>query len=203
MEYAKANVYDVKDTLVFATGNPNKLREIRGMIGDRYLLKGLEDIGCTEEIPETSDTLQGNALLKAQYVKDKFSLDCFAEDTGLEVDALEGDPGVYSARYAGEQKDPERNMDKLLANLRNFPNRKARFRTVVALLLNGEVHYFEGIVNGRIAKERKGNTGFGYDPIFIPKGYDRSFAEMDQSEKNQISHRAIATRKLQAFLQQR
>lgn len=189
-------------TLVFATGNSNKLKEVRALIGHMYDIKGLKDIGCTEDIPETSDTIEGNALLKARYVREHYQLDCFSEDTGLEVDALAGAPGIYSARFAGPQKDANDNMDLLLQKLAGQPHRDAQFRTVVALMLAGKEYTFEGIIRGEIATERHGDQGFGYDPLFIPEGYNQSFAQMDQQVKNEISHRGRAIRKLQAFLEQ-
>jgi len=189
--------------LVFATGNPNKVREVRELIGEEYELKSLEDIGCTEEIPETQPTLEGNALQKARYVKENYGLDCFSEDTGLEIDALNGEPGVFTARYAGDAKDPQANMDKALNLLQEKTDRSAQFRTVVALILNGEEHLFEGVARGTIAESKQGEKGFGYDPIFIPKGHEQSFAQMDADLKNSLSHRGEAIRKLQVFLQQK
>ena len=187
--------------LVFATNNPNKLKEIRQIIGDRFNILSLEDIKCFEEIDETADTLEGNALIKAQYIKDKYGFDCFADDTGLEVEALDNAPGVYSARYAGEEKDPKQNMKKLIAELSGKDNRKARFRTVIALILNGETELFEGIVEGRITEQESGNEGFGYDPIFVPEDYTVTFAEMSSADKNKISHRGRAVEKLINHLQ--
>lgn len=192
-----------KPTLVFATGNPNKLAEVNQLIGHRFEVHGLKDIGCTEDIPETQDTIAGNAWQKARYVKEHYGLDCFAEDTGLEVDALDGAPGVFSARYAGPQKNAEDNMQLLLKNLRGVADRSARFRTVIALILNGAEHTFKGVAAGRIATERHdGDQGFGYDPLFFPEGYDRSFAQMPASAKNEISHRGRAVRQLVRFLNQ-
>lgn len=187
-------------TLVFATNNAHKLQEVRQMLGDRFDIKSLADIGCDVDIPETADTLQGNALQKACFVKKRFGLDCFADDTGLECVALDGAPGIYSARYAGENHDSEANMRKLLDNLKEKKDRRAQFRTVIALLYHGEEHFFEGIVRGRIIDERKGTEGFGYDPIFIPEGYDTTFAEMTAEEKNSISHRGRAVARLVDFL---
>ena len=187
--------------LVFATNNPNKLKEIRQIIGDRFNILSLEDIKCFEEIDETADTLEGNALIKAQYIKDKYGFDCFADDTGLEVEALDNAPGVYSARYAGEEKDPKQNMKKLIAELSGKDNRKARFRTVIALILNGETELFEGIVEGRITEQESGNEGFGYDPIFVSEDYTVTFAEMSSADKNKISHRERAVAKLINHLQ--
>lgn len=188
--------------IVFATNNQHKLSEIRQILGNRVEVLSLQDIGCDVDIPETGTTLEENALQKAQYIYDHYHLDVFADDTGLEVDALDGAPGVYSARYAGgEGHDSEANMTKLLKELNGVDNRKARFRTVIALIQQGEVHEFEGIVNGEIIRERRGGEGFGYDPIFRPDGYELTFAELGTDIKNQISHRSRATKKLCAFLQ--
>ncbi|MFK8103909.1 MAG: non-canonical purine NTP diphosphatase [Saprospiraceae bacterium] len=187
--------------LVFATGNPNKVKEVMILLGDRFEIKSLKDLGCHEDIPETSDTFAGNALLKAQYVKTHYQQDCFSEDTGLEVESLQGEPGVYSARYAGADRDAQQNMDLVLQRLQNQPNRKAQFRTVIALIWEGETYLFEGIVKGTIALTKSGSEGFGYDPIFVPEGYDKCFAEMTTAEKNVISHRGRAMKKLLAFLQ--
>lgn len=186
--------------LVFATHNPNKLREVQELLGEQIELLSLNDLSLFDEIPETAATLEGNALLKAQYVLKKKGYDVFADDTGLEVTALNGDPGVYSARYAGPQKDASDNMNKLLSQLEGVSDRSARFRTVIALLSGGEEHVFEGIVEGEIAMKKSGAEGFGYDPIFLPKGSNRTFAEMNSSEKNQISHRGRAVEKLVVFL---
>lgn len=187
--------------IVFATNNKHKLDEIRKILSDKFEIVSLRDIGCDVDIPETGDTLEDNALMKAKYVKKHFGLDCFADDTGLEVDALNGAPGVHSARYAdGTDHDSNANMDKLLRELGNNNNRKARFRTVIALLFNGDTHLFDGIVNGHIIYERHGTEGFGYDPIFVPEGYEQSFAELGMEIKNQISHRARAVNKLATFL---
>ncbi len=186
--------------LIFATNNLHKLSEVQSLISDNFIVKSLKQIGCNEDIPETAPTLEGNAFLKAQYVFDKYSKNCFADDTGLEIEALDGRPGVFSARYATDWHDFEANIDKVLDELKNRKNRKARFRTVIALILNGSVHYFEGIVNGEIITERKGIKGFGYDPVFLPDGYDKTFAEMPLDEKNNISHRARAVKKLVSFL---
>lgn len=187
-------------TLIFATSNPNKVKEVKEILGNEYQVKSLVDIGCHEEIPETAPTLEGNALQKARYVKERYGLDCFSEDTGLEVTALNGAPGVYTARYGGPEKDPNQNMSKLLHELKNKSDRSARFRTAMALIIGNEEHVFEGIAPGVIAKERSGAEGFGYDPIFIPDGYDISFAEMGKSEKNKLSHRAKALEKMIRFL---
>jgi non-canonical purine NTP pyrophosphatase, rdgB/HAM1 family len=186
--------------IVFATNNQHKLSEIRQILGGRVEVLSLNDIGCNVDIPETGSTLEENALQKAQYVYDHYHIDCFADDTGLEVDALNGAPGVYSARYAGDGHDSEANMTKLLNELEENNNRSARFRTVIALIQQGEVHEFEGIVNGQIIRERRGGEGFGYDPIFQPDGYDQTFAELGLDIKNQISHRARATRKFAEYL---
>ena len=189
----------MKTKLVFATNNAHKLEEVRAILGNDYEVLSLADINLHEDIPETAGTLEGNALQKAQYVKQHFWLDCFADDTGLEVDALNGEPGVYSARYAGEGHDSEANMSKLLLKMNKKRNRKARFRTIVALIQGEDIHLFEGIVNGTIIKERRGEGGFGYDPIFLPEGYSQTLAEIGE-EKNKISHRARAIAKLADFL---
>lgn len=185
---------------VFATNNIHKLEEVEAIIGKKIEIFSLKDIGCVADIPETSDTLEGNALQKARFIYEKYHKDCFADDTGLEVEALGGAPGVYSARYAGEAHNSEANMRKLLVELEGVENRKARFRTVFALILNGKEHLFEGIVNGEITKTRRGMSGFGYDPIFVPDGYTQTFAEMGDALKNKISHRAIGVQKLCKFL---
>lgn len=189
--------------LVFATGNPNKLREVRAMLkGDILELVNLKDIGCTEDIPETQPTIEGNAIQKASYVKEKYGYDCFAEDTGLEIEALDGRPGVFSARYAGPAKDAQANMSLVLEQLKGKANRKARFKTVIALILENNTHTFEGIINGHIANAPTGDGGFGYDPIFIPEGFDVSFAEMQPDQKNRISHRAKAMEAFVDFMNQ-
>ena len=185
--------------VIFATSNPNKVREVNEML-PHLSIKSLKDIGCMEEVPETTATIHGNALQKARYVSEKYKVDCFSEDTGLEVEALNGEPGVDTAHYAGPQRSAKANMALLLTNLEGKGNRKARFRTVVALILNGKEHQFEGVVNGTIAPQKMGDGGFGYDPIFIPDGYHISFAEMDKYEKNKISHRGRAIKKLMQFL---
>ena len=189
--------------LVFATNNKHKLQEVRDIVGDRVEVLSLSDINCNDDIPETADTLQGNALIKARYIYEKYGVDCFADDTGLEVEALDGAPGVYSARYAGEECDSEANMKKLLHNLTDKNNRNAQFRTVIALIINGEEKLFNGIVKGVIATEKMGTSGFGYDPIFIPEGFSESFAQMDASMKNSISHRYRATEELSKFLKEK
>ena len=186
--------------LVFATNNQHKLKEIQHILGNRIELLGLKDIGCNEDIPETCPTLEGNASQKAFYIYNKYGHNCFADDTGLEIEALNGEPGVYSARYAGEEKSAEANMGKVLLEMREIKNRKARFRTVISLVIDGEEILFEGIVNGEIRTDKRGDEGFGYDPIFQPDGYLETFAEMDLNEKNKISHRALAVQKLVTFL---
>ena len=189
-------------TIVFATNNLHKLEEVRDIVSGGINIVSLSEIGCHDDIPETADTLEGNALQKARYVNERFGYDCFADDTGLEVEALNGEPGVRSARYAGDAHDSNANMDKLLSALEGQPNRKARFRTVIALIMNGDEERFEGIIDGRIIDERRGNTGFGYDPVFIPDGFNETFAELGADIKNKISHRAIATCKLAEWLSQ-
>lgn len=190
----------MKKKFVFATGNAHKLEEVTAILGDKIELLSMKDINCHADIPETADTLEGNALLKARYIFENYNLDCFADDTGLEVEALNGAPGVYSARYAGDAHNSEANMKKLLQDMEGIENRKARFRTVFALIINGKEHLFEGIVKGEITKYRKGSSGFGYDPVFIPEGYTQTYAEMGNELKNKISHRALATDKLCNFL---
>ena len=188
--------------LVFKTNNKHKLEEIRAMVADSIQIVGLNEIGCHEEIDETESTLEGNAKIKSDYVFDKFGLNCFADDTGLEVEALGGAPGVYSARYAGDNATFQDNVDKLLDAMRDSDNRKARFRTVISLKLGDRQHFFEGICEGEITREMKGVQGFGYDPIFKPKGSELTFAEMNMEEKGRISHRGKATEKLITFLNQ-
>ncbi|SFC27242.1 XTP/dITP diphosphohydrolase [Parapedobacter composti] len=188
--------------LVFATNNAHKLEEVQAMVGDNIRLLTLADIGCTEDIPETGDTFEANASQKSAYLKERYGYDCFADDSGLEVEALNNEPGVYSARYSGT-RDMEKNIDLLLSKLGNHPNRKARFRTVISLRLGREEFLFEGAVEGVIGYGRQGTGGFGYDPLFTPNGYDQTFAEMTAAEKNAISHRAIAVEKLTAFLKVR
>ncbi len=193
--------------IIFATGNAHKAVEAQKALGDTFTLIMPKELGLTEEIPENGDTLQANAIEKAEYLWKKFGKNCFADDTGLEVDALGGAPGVYSARYAGPEKGSEANMTKLLAELeaveaeKGEVSRAARFRTVVALVLDGELHLFNGVLEGRIAKERSGNEGFGYDPVFIPDNYSKTLAEISLEEKNAISHRGKAMRALAEFLQ--
>lgn len=186
--------------LVFATNNLHKLSEIKAIIGSQIQILSLNDIGFNEDIPETAATLEGNASLKSRTIYEKFGIDCFADDTGLEVEVLNGQPGVYSARYAGPENDANKNTAKLLNELKPTMNRKAQFRTVISLILNGQEYFFEGIVQGKISREKRGNEGFGYDPVFIPDGYQKSFAELSAKEKNTISHRARATQKLCEFL---
>lgn len=186
--------------LVFASNNLNKIKEIQGILNGSIQLLSLEDIGCHEEIPETADTIEGNAILKANYVAEKYGYDCFADDTGLEVTALNGEPGVYSARYAGEQRNADDNMNKLLKALADKEDRSAQFKTVIALNLKGEQHLFTGIIKGNIISDKTGNQGFGYDPVFQPENYTETFAELASDIKNKISHRAKATYQLIDFL---
>lgn len=186
--------------LVFSTNNSNKIKEINHLSGDKFHLLSLKDIQCFEEIPETQTSIEGNASQKAFYVYEKYHYNCFADDTGLEIEALNGKPGVLSARYAGESKNASDNMNKILAEMKGIKNREARFKTVISLVISGKETQFEGIVNGIILNEKRGGQGFGYDPIFQPEGSIRSFAEMDISEKNQISHRARAVSKLVEYL---
>lgn len=186
--------------LVFASNNKNKIKEIQLLLPQTIQLLSLEDINCFEDIPETADTIEGNAILKANYVTDKFGYNCFADDTGLEITALNGAPGVYSARYAGEQKDANDNMDKVLVNLNDKTNRSAQFKTVIALNLNGKQTLFTGIIKGKISEEKIGSNGFGYDPIFVAEGYTKTFAELTIEEKSTISHRGLAVAQLIDFL---
>lgn len=186
--------------LVFATGNPHKISEVHDLLGGQFEVRGLPDIGCPTDLPETSPTIPGNALQKARYVHENYGVDCFSEDTGLEIEALGGEPGVLSARYAGEGKNAEDNMNLVLQKLAGLENRKARFYTVIALILNGEEHLFEGIAEGAIRHEKSGEGGFGYDPIFQPTGFGLTFAELTKAEKNAVSHRGQAVRKLVKFL---
>ena len=190
----------MKKKFVFATNNAHKLEEVTAILGNKIELLSMKDINCHADIPETADTLEGNALLKARYIFENYQLDCFADDTGLEVEALNGAPGVYSARYAGDAHNSEANMKKLLQDMEGIENRKAQFRTVFALIINGKEHLFDGIVKGVITKHRHGTSGFGYDPVFIPEGYTQTYAEMGNELKNKISHRALATNKLCNFL---
>lgn len=190
----------MKKKLVVATNNAHKLEEIAAILGDEMELFSLKDINCHADIPETADTLEGNARQKAMYIYENYGMDCFADDTGLEVDALNGAPGVFSARYAGDGHDSEANMQKLLKELKGNENRKAQFRTAICLIMEGKEYLFEGIVKGAIIEEKRGGAGFGYDPIFVPEGYDQTFAELGNDIKNTISHRARAVEKLCKFL---
>lgn len=192
-----------KHQLVFATNNKHKLDEISRLANLNFNIVGLDDLGFSGDVPEDYETLEENALQKARFIHERFEVDCFADDTGLEIDALDGRPGVYSARYAGPQCNPEDNMNKVLAEMQNQKNRTARFRTVIALVLDGDNYFFEGIMEGIIITEKRGQHGFGYDPIFQPKGYNLTFAQMDQPTKNGISHRAKATAMLIEFLKER
>lgn len=187
--------------LVFATNNKHKLNELQAILGTRFKLLSLKDIGCFEDIPEEQPTLEGNARQKSMYIFQKYNISCFADDTGLEIDALNGEPGVYSARYAGEEKNADANMNKVLDKMAKINNRKARFRTVISLVINGIEKQFEGIVEGKIINEKKGASGFGYDPIFQPEGFEKTFAEMNLEDKNKISHRGRAVEKLVSYLQ--
>ena len=193
----------MKKKLVFATNNAHKLSEVRDMAGDSFEILSLDDIGCHADIPETADTFKGNALMKAEFVKSNYGFDCFADDSGLEVEVLGGAPGVHSARYATDGHDHKANIAKLLKEMDGKSNRRARFRTVIALIADGQTHYFEGEVRGVITTAEHGSNGFGYDPVFMPDGYDRTFAEMSNDEKNSISHRARAVAQLTAFLKTR
>lgn len=189
--------------LCFATNNQHKLDEVNLLLGNSFKVVSLEAIGCTEELPEEQDTLEGNSLQKAKYVYNKFNINCFADDTGLEVETLGGAPGVYSARFAGEQRNSEDNMSLLLKKLSNQSNRKARFRTVITLILDNQTYQFEAIANGEILKSKRGVKGFGYDPLFLPEGMNKSMAELTPAEKNAISHRGEAIRKLVTFLRKK
>lgn len=186
--------------LVFASNNLHKIEEIQNLLPSSVQILSLKDINCLEEIPETADTIEGNAILKANYVTEKYGYNCFADDSGLEIDFLNGAPGVYSARFAGEQKNNQNNIDKVLSELKDVDNRKANFKTVIALNLNKQQHLFTGIINGDITTTQKGNQGFGYDPIFQPTNYDITFAEMNPQEKSAISHRGLAVKQLLEFL---
>lgn len=186
--------------LCLATNNRHKIEELQAILGNKFELVTLEEIGCFDEIPETQPTMEGNSLQKAQYVYDNFGVNCFADDSGLEVDALGGEPGVYSARYAGEERSHAKNIEKLLTNLKGVEDRSAQFRAVVTLIIDGEINQFEGIIRGKIIDELRGNGGFGYDPVFVPEGFDRTFAEMTMDEKNPISHRGRSVAKLVEFL---
>lgn len=186
--------------IVFASNNQNKIKEIKNQLPSEIELVSLEDIGCFEDIPETADTIEGNAILKANYVTERYNIPCFADDTGLEIESLNNEPGVYSARYAGEHRDSNDNMDKVLEKLMDIENRKAQFKTVIALNLNNKQYLFTGIVKGNIGTEKVGNDGFGYDPIFTPENHSITFAEMDLNQKNEISHRGRAVKQLIEFL---
>jgi len=186
--------------LVFATNNHHKIREIQQILGYEFNLLCLQDIGHFEDVPENSPTIEANSMEKADFIYRKYLRNCFADDTGLEIEALGGRPGVYSARYAGEEKNMEKNIDKVLLELKDHTNRKARFKTIISLILNGEKHQFSGLIYGKILEERRGKGGFGYDPVFLPDGYNQSFAQMDAELKNKISHRGIAVQKLAEFL---
>lgn len=190
----------MKRKLVFATNNPHKLSEVSAILGDKIELLSLKQIGCDVDIPETADTLEGNARLKATFINHNYRLDVFADDTGLEIEALNNQPGVYSARYAGTDKDSKANMRKVLHELQGVENRKARFRTAISLILDGHEYLFEGIIHGHIIEEERGQAGFGYDPIFVPHGYNQTFAQLGDDVKNTISHRALAVNKLAEFL---
>lgn len=185
--------------LIFATNNAHKLEEVQAIIGDKFILKSLTDIGCNDDIPETGITFQENAQQKTDYLLERFKVNCFGDDSGLEIDALDGEPGVYSARYSGS-RDMVQNIDLVLERLNGVESRTARFKTVISLYLDGKQYFFEGAIEGRIIEDRRGDGGFGYDPIFIPAGYSRTFAEMSAAEKNLISHRAIAVSKMAEFL---
>ncbi|MBX9186483.1 non-canonical purine NTP diphosphatase [Bacteroides sp. K03] len=190
----------MKRKLVFATNNLHKLEEVSAILGNQIELLSLNDINCHTDIPETADTLEGNALLKSRFIYENYGMNCFADDTGLEVEALEGAPGIYSARYAGDGHNSEANMIKLLDNLKEKKNRKAQFRTAISLIIDGKEYLFEGIIKGEIGIIKKGDSGFGYDPIFVPEGYNETFAELGSDIKNKISHRALAINKLCEFL---
>lgn len=191
----------MKQQIIFATHNQNKCKEINALIGDKYKVITLDEIGISEEIPENGNTFKDNALQKASYLHDKINCDCFADDSGLIVEALNGEPGVYSARYAGEPCDMKKNITKLLNNLAGLTNRKAKFHTTIALIINDKTIFFEGSISGKIIEKECGENGFGYDPIFVPDGYNQTFAELSNEEKNSISHRAIAVKKLIKYLQ--
>ena len=190
----------MKRKLVFATNNLHKLEEVSAILGNQIELLSLNDINCHIDIPETADTLEGNALLKSRFIYENYGMNCFADDTGLEFEALEGAPGVYSARYAGDGHNSEANMIKLLDNLKEKKNRKAQFRTAISLIIDEKEYLFEGIIKGEIGTIKKGDSGFGYDPIFVPEGYNETFAELGSDIKNKISHRALAINKLCEFL---
>jgi len=191
---------DKRLSLVFATNNQHKLEELQAILGNEFLLLSLNDIGCTDDIPEEQPTLEGNASQKSFFVYNKFGKNCFADDTGLEIEALGGEPGVYSARYAGDEKSAAANIEKVLQKMAKIKNRKARFRTVISLVIDGVEKQFEGVVDGEILTEKRGNVGFGYDPVFQPEGFSKSFAEMELADKNKISHRGRAVEKLVNYL---
>lgn len=186
--------------IVFATNNAHKLQEVSEILEDKIQIMNLKDIHCDEEIPETSDTIEGNAYQKANYIYEHYHVDCFADDTGLEVEALNGAPGVYSARYAGPQHNSKDNIRKLLTDMQDIENRTAQFRTAIVLILDGKIHLFEGTIKGTIIRSERGSGGFGYDSVFVPDGFEKTFAELGEEIKNKISHRAIATKKLVKFL---
>ena len=186
--------------IVFATNNAHKLQEVSEILEDKIQIMNLKDIHCDEEIPETSDTIEGNAYQKANYIYEHYHVDCFADDTGLEVEALNGAPGVYSARYAGPQHNSKDNIRKLLTDMQDIENRNAQFRTAIVLILDGKIHLFEGNIKGTIIRSERGSGGFGYDSVFVPDGFEKTFAELGEEIKNKISHRAIATKKLVKFL---
>lgn len=190
----------MKRSLVFATNNRHKLDEVRDVVGDDFEILSLKDIGCNEDIAETGTTLEENALIKVRYIKEKYGYDCFGDDTGLEVEILNGAPGVYSARYAGDGHDAKANMERLLREMKGKMNRKAAFRSVIALISDNKEYLFEGRINGQIIENERGTAGFGYDPIFQPEGYENTFAKLGNDIKNQISHRALAVKKLCQFL---
>ncbi len=191
----------LKKTLCLATNNAHKVEELQLLLGDRFEIKTLKDIGCFEDIEETEATIEGNSKLKAQYVFDKYGVDCVADDSGLEVDALGGEPGVYSARYAGEHGNHQKNMDKLLENLHSHTDKSAQFISVLTLITQTEIKQFKGIVRGKIIDTKRGNMGFGYDPIFVPDGFDTTFAEMTTEQKNPISHRGKAVELFKEYIQ--
>jgi XTP/dITP diphosphohydrolase len=186
--------------LIFATSNQNKVLEIQKILPKKFNIKSLKDLNYFEDVPENETTIEGNAIFKAKYIYEKFNINVFADDTGLEVEALNGEPGVHSARYAGTTRNSEKNIKKLLKNLKKIKNRNARFKTVIALIIDNKLHIFSGIVEGYILDSPKGNNGFGYDPIFCPNGFDKSFAELTLKEKNLISHRSLAMKKLIDFI---
>ena len=188
--------------LVFATNNQHKIEEIQSLLGNDFVVKGLKDIGCDVDIPETANTFEGNALQKAQFVYEHYKVPCFSDDTGLEIEALNGEPGVYSARYAGEEKNSEKNMQKVLEKLQGVTNRQAQFRTVIAYVDGKNNYFFEGVVRGTILDHKRGDKGFGYDPIFVPEGRTETFAELDMAVKNSMSHRGRAMEKFIAFFNQ-